>query len=70
VCIVRGGVAGAFRWGDFEDGARGWSHIHIGFGGVWDYRAVEEKWGGKIKQIKNGGDWRWTAGGAVDGDRR
>jgi hypothetical protein len=55
VCIVRSGVAGAFRWDDFGDGARGWSHIHIGFGGVWDYRAVEENWGGKLKRTKNGG---------------
>lgn len=27
--------------GGWKD-ARGWLYIHIGFGGVWDYRAVEK----------------------------
>jgi len=47
-------------------------HIHIGFGGVWDYRAVEENWEEKNIKIGGGGggdemmgNGRWTADGAV-----
>ena len=32
---------GGFGNGGWKD-ARGWLYIHIGFGGVWDYRAVEK----------------------------
>jgi len=36
--------------GGWKD-ARGWLYIHIGFGGVWDYRAVE-KIGGQEQHMK------------------
>jgi hypothetical protein len=48
VCIVRGGVVGwgAFRWMElgFRDVRVAIIHTYVGFGGVWDNRAVEENW--------------------------
>jgi len=47
---------GGFGNGGWKD-ARGWLYIHIGFGGVWDYRAVE-----KIGQEQHMNRKKWKRG--------